>query len=247
MRDVLLERAYPEAYLDSLAEDQLTNLYDFVLEKDAYFYSWETNVANDGNVQPLGNIPTDELTFDTVLSLKTEKVSGVTYIAEVYVTLTYKWTKLPFMRDNDAIAINWDSNKLVYDSDSFVAHTEYLRPSNSTWVKTTLSKPASLKQGGLGFFVDLRYSEHMMGTTVQAIGFRGDAYFTLLPDPLDSMEHLPSYPNGSSTTINAEYVHNKNTLASLSFTASGVSVSITPRSSVDTRATSSTLRYTPHK
>lgn len=237
MKQSLQQRDYPADYLDSLIAPQIETLYEIIAnDKNARFYSVENKIMstneNEGSLTR-GNIPTSELDYQIVLTLSTVYYGNIQYITKIYVTITYNWLKLPFFKLDDAIAVNWDSSVLGYVDNSFKEYN-YGKTSNSnTWTTYRTANAASkLEQGGLGTFVPLNLPN--------ATGLKGTVSFQLEPRPLYSMGYVP---DGSATTINAQYVHNKNSMIGLSFGVTGFSVVINASGLTDSIAKSSTIYY----
>ena len=235
MKQYLLQRDYPSDYLDGLIDEQIEGLYEIAVnDLAARFYSVENKTVsiseNDNNLTR-GVIPTSELNYQIALTLATSYYGNKQYITKVYVTITYDWLKLPAFRLNDAIAVNWDSNKLGYVDNTFKEYN-YGKVSG-TWVTyNTYTASSELRQGGLGTFAPLNLQN--------ATGLKGTVSFQLEPRPLFSMGYVP---DGSATTINAQYTHNKNSMVGLTFGVQGASVSINSSGLADSIAKSSTIYY----
>lgn len=235
MKQYLLQRDYPSDYLDGLIGAQIEVLYEITLNDNAArFYSVENKTVpiseNDSN-PTRGVIPTSELNYQIALTFSTSYYGSTQYITKVYVTITYDWLKLPAFRLNDAISVNWDSNKLGYVDNSFKEYN-YGKISGSWVTYNTVNASSELTQGGLGTFAPLNLQN--------ATGLKGTVSFQVEPRPLFSMGYVP---DGSATTINAQYTHNKNSLIGLTFAVQGVSVSINSSGLADSIAKSSTINY----
>lgn len=237
MKQCLQQREYPADYLDSLLEPQIETLYEIIAnDKNARFYRVENQTVsaneNEGSLAR-GSIPASELDYQIALTLSTIDYGDVQYITKIYVTITYEWLKLPYFRLDDAIAVNWDSDILLYVPDSFKEYN-YGKTSNSnTWVAyRTVSAAAELTQGGLGTFASLNLQN--------ATGLRGTVVFQLMPKSGFSMGCVP---DGSATTINAQYVHNKSSFTGASFGVTDSSVVTNARRFTDSVSKSSVISY----
>lgn len=237
MKQCLQQREYPADYLDSLLEPQIETLYEIIAnDKNARFYRVENQTVsaneNEGSLAR-GSIPASELDYQIALTLSTIDYGDVQYITKVYVTITYEWLKLPYFRLDDAIAVNWDSDILLYVPDSFKEYN-YGKTSNSnTWVAyRTVSAAAELIQGGLGTFASLNLQN--------ATALRGIVVFQLMPKSGFSMGCVP---DGSATTINAQYVHNKSSFTGASFGVTDSSVVTNARRFTDSMSKSSVISY----
>lgn len=237
MKQCLQQREYPADYLDSLLEPQIETLYEIIAnDKNARFYRVENQTVsaneNEGSLAR-GSIPASELDYQIALTLSTIDYGDVQYITKIYVTITYEWLKLPYFRLDDAIAVNWDSDILLYVPDSFKEYN-YGKTSNSnTWVAyQTVSAAAELTQGGLGTFASLNLQN--------ATGLRGIVVFQLMPKSGFSMGCVP---DGSATTINAQYVHNKSSFTGASFGVTDFSVVTNARRLTDSMSKSSVISY----
>lgn len=237
MKQSLQQRDYPADYLDSLIAPQIETLYEIIAnDKNARFYSVENKIMstneNEGSLTR-GNIPTSELDYQIALTLSTAYYGNIQYITKVYVTITYNWLKLPFFRLDDAIAVNWDSSVLGYVDNSFKEYN-YGKTSNSnTWTTyRTVNAASKLTQGGLGTFASLNLQN--------ATGLRGTVSFQLMPKSGFSMGCVP---DGSATTINAQYVHNKSSFTGASFGVTDSSVVTNARRLTDSMSKSSVISY----
>lgn len=104
----------------------------------------------------------------------------------------------------------------------------------------TYNNPVALTQGGLGYIARLSYSEQALGQSVGASAHKGSASFILLPA-------VPMYyvKNAYTTSINVQYVHNKNLGSlSVSFDVLGAGVSVDVFGLSDSVAKSLVVYYT---
>lgn len=219
MIEFLLDRGYPNDYLEGLIPQQIQNLYRIAYENDAYYLETTPTIV------PYGNIPDDELSLETTLSYNTIVRDGITYIYEIFVSVDYEWFDgHPLVRKADAITVNWDGDILTYNDD-FLAQDFAFSLNYNDWITyKTWNEPSTLNQGGLGNYTYIDYKENVTGAMVNAIGLKGSLYFALTPEPRYSMGWAPGE---NSTTINAEYVHDTNPLyGSLSFTYDGFGVTV---------------------
>lgn len=133
--------------------------------------------------------------------------------------------------------MNWDSGIFTFKSNSFHA-SDYKQFGNAynDWMEwLTYDNPSALNQGGLGYTVALTSS--LAGVT-SIYAQKGSAYFTLLP------KQNIYYGKDKVSSINVEYVHNKNSiLGTVGFSYSGVSVVVNLSGLKDSVATAANFRY----
>lgn len=132
--------------------------------------------------------------------------------------------------------MNWDSGIFTFKSNSFHATDYKMVNSSGTRVEySSQTNPATLNQGGLGYYADLCSLELVQSAQ------KGTAYFTLLPK--QSIYRGDDYV----ASICAEYVHDKNPysiVGSISFSWSGVGVSINLDLLKDSVTAAKNYRYT---
>ena len=210
MNTFLIDRGYPEHYLKSLIDIQVERLYDMVVKEDAYFYGIEkgNQIFQEPAESRISAIPESELDFDILLSCTTESINNVQYVSQLIVNVDYEWTKLPSIRQDDGITVNWDSSYFNFDSRTaeFKAY-DYAKDADGNWLTyKSYSTPVEAELGGLGYITDISYKDIYTGITRPAIGLRGSASFKL--EPAVTMKYIPEFPNVISSQISANYVHN---------------------------------------
>lgn len=235
----LIDRGYPSDYLSGLIPQQLEDLYDLVCKKDLYYLQ-----TTHHQIQPYGNIPSQQLSFDTTISYTPVTISGVTYYYNITVYVDYEWDELPIVRGVDAITVNWDGDILTYNED-FISKDYAYSPTQRKWITyKEWDKPNALNQGGLGINTYINYEEQISPSEwMYADGLKGSMSFSLTPEPRLSMSIAPG---ANSTVINGEYVHNKNPYTgTLSFTYQGIGIAVSGSGSMqDSIADPARIDYT---
>lgn len=242
MTDYLLEKGFPEVYLDTLIEQQIESLYNMSLGDNVYFGGIETVVLDSNDSLVRGNISSSQLSYTVAFVLVTQWMGNEQYITELRVKVSYDWLTLPIIRGTDSIAVNWDSSIFTYDG-GFSSYNYARALSTGNWITHgSWTAPSTLNQGGLGIYAYLDYAESVLGQTVQAVGLKGETNFRLVPKITWS---LGFFPGSNVTSVNAEYTHNKNPLGgSLSFSYSGFQVTIGGGVLTDSIAAYNNLYYT---
>ena len=239
MNVFLLERGFPADYLEGLTPQQVEDLYYLAYKNHAYYLS----TTEQPVIQPYGNIPSDQLYFGITCLCSYKKTGGVTYIDEVFVYISYNWDTLTAIRKIDAIAVNWDSNILVYNG-KFTAKDLAFSLQKNAWITyKTWDRPATIAQGGLGIYTYIDYAETTLGTSFPATGLQGSVTFSLKPKSDYTME----VGQRDRTSVGCEYVHDKNPLvSSVSFTYQGVGVYVDVGLMQDKAGTNTQINYIKH-
>lgn len=211
--EYLLSLGIPEDQIDKSTETEIDDMYASFFEKSVEYLGTGTNampLGDDfGSVKMFGNIPSADLRFSvSYFSVKNDKNAAPNDpIDYLEIRVSYEWSKgHPFVRGEDRIIVNWDSDVFTYKSGSFAA-------SDIKWLmgaevkRENYTYPAELTQGGIGFYTDL--NSLFAGALQTEVVCGGRASFQLLP------KISPMYIGNvgafsKSTKINANYLHNKN-------------------------------------
>lgn len=242
IRNTLLDMGVPSSFIENKEDCDLYVLFNKLNGRNFHFYDSETVYLNtsdySGDVMPCGSLSEDDMTLTITKVDFTEYDSevGMNFLEEVMVFIDYRWLKqnAPFVKKDDGISVNWDSNVFTYLPGSFSA-TDYYMASLGVWsAGPTNNNPYIITQGGLGYYADLGY-------VLDSITHKGTAFFSLVPrDP-----NTYKYANGNATNINVQYVHDKTPLVgSISFTVYGVGISINAPVMNDSAAKSIIYHYT---
>lgn len=170
----------------------------------------------DGEVSTYGTIPEADMSF-SIIQAPFFKSDNITY-DHITIFVVYNWAVgHPLTRGEDGVAVNWNEDLFYVESKSFSSSDKVF--SGDTLVNSiTTRRLSASSQGGLGYTVTFP-PVHDAGTI---FSFSGSAGFDL--KPVGTM-----YRNGTrSTTVNAEYCHNKSFIGSVGFTYEGFGVTITP-------------------
>ncbi len=229
----LLERGYPQAYLDNIPESLKESLYN---QPELIFVEAQICVHNvengddqifsisENNINPRGQIPTDELTL-------TWGVYKYTNSNNIHVIYTYKWTDLPFNRYEDPIGVSWDSKYFALVDDSFHKVDEYRTNMFGKIAMHTQSDEwayANASSSSVTWYADL-------------VG-----YLTVGVDMLIGYGEFTLFPKQSNftTTLYGHYVHAKsNASISLEIPQYGLGFSVTGGSSYDELGNQITFTY----
>lgn len=212
--EYLVDNGLPSELLEGKSENYIAGMYNKLYDVDFIYHGSETVTlpkVHESDVNPM------EILHGTELELTVAQISNVSYDAtvgrnrvnEVYIYVEYEWAiGNPYIRKEDVITVNWDSNVFTYDADSFYAVDEKFVLSEGGWIETdTYSRPMELNLGELGYIANLKYTERMLGQVINASQCRGWAEFTLLPaSPVDQVSVE------SAVSIDINYVHDRNPL-----------------------------------
>lgn len=118
----LLARGYPQLYLENTSFSAKKSLYekpDLVFESAILtIYDEETGEfvdyeISENAIMPHGQIPTSSLALTWAIT-RDQKLGK-----DITVVYSYDWTKLPFFRWQDPIAVSWDDGKFEMKDNSF--------------------------------------------------------------------------------------------------------------------------------
>lgn len=226
--EYLLSLGIPGDLISKSPETEIDDMYASFFEKSVEYLGTETttmSLEDDlGSIEVYDNIQSADMSFSTsYFSVKNDKYATKNDpIDYLEIRVSYEWSKgHPFVRWTDGITVNWDSNVFTYKSGSFTA-------SDIKWLmgaevkRVDYTRPAELTQGGIGFYTDL--NTLFAGSVQTGFSCGGRASIKLLP------KHSPMYIGNigvfsKNTTINANYLHNKNPLGlSVGFNIEGVQV-----------------------
>lgn len=216
-----IDAGFPRDFLDAIDEDFLLKIYyenvdvpNLEITYDVSYYS------EDGTPLTRGNISEDTLSFWIIGG----KVSSNGIIQYVNTYVFYDWaSNLMDWKLTDAIVVNWNSSLWYLGDNSFSATFS----GETSGDYGSISRPATAEQGGLGWFVPLTGNH---GAPY------GEAAFKLYPTNTN-------LANGTAnaTSLTSIYAHRTAALSGLSFSTSGVSVSIS--GSYDQAADTCTIYY----
>lgn len=241
----LISQGIPEDFLDGKEPQQIAELYEMFYDKTIEFLGTETATLTESLCPPgistFGEIPTNDMLLKfTAMAVVREYNDGrrSEYIG-VAIFVDYEWYDgHPRINKTDKIAVNWDASLFTYEADSFslVEYKEVpdLADGDDWWIQTsTGNKPEQVTQGGLGYSANL--AQYWTNGDFFVYGQKGTAHFWLKP-------RYTIYAGSThSTTLNVEYVHDKNLFGALSFSAAGFTVTI--NSSFSDSTTRSATRY----
>ncbi|MDE5897244.1 MAG: hypothetical protein K2H43_05465 [Clostridia bacterium] len=241
MRNHLIYAGIDEIYLEMITEEELISLYndfknDLIVVGETQTISLTETNAN--NIQPLGAISSDNMLFTVGHIYHLVDASSIR-IKDALITITFNWKKVPKVLREDAVAVNWDSDVFTYQSDSFSSYCKASHTFNGKTFscKSTLSAPTQLYQSSLGYIIDLqKATEIYYQSSPQNI--KGVATFGLLPKIANTYSST-----GRVTSINAQYCHNYDVFHNLSFSFSGVSITINTGNKADFTTASCNCYY----
>lgn len=229
--EYLLSLGIPGDLISKSPKTEIDDMYASFFEKSVEYLGTETttmSLEDDlGSIEVYGNIPSADMRFSiSRFAVKNDKYATKNDpIDYLEIMVFYEWFDgHPFVRWKDGITINWDSDVFTYKSGSFSA-------TDVKWflgqeIKTiNYSEPTELTQGGIGFCTDL--NTLFAGSVQTGVSCGGRASIKLLP------KHSPMYIGNigdfsKNTTINANYLHNKNPIGfSVGFAVAGVQVMAT--------------------
>lgn len=239
--EYLISQGIPEDFLNDKETQDIDDIYASFYGKTIEYLGTETvsltETANPSDISLLGVIPSDDMmlkitTFNSYIS---NPSSSKTEIYEVQVYIDYQWTDgKPFFRLTDGVSVNWDSSVFLFKPDSFQS-TDYVTVANGShteWKQANSSSdPEAINQGGLGYTVWMRNSPNI------ALVQKGTAKFILKP------KSTIYYGSNRHTSINVEYVHNQNILNTVTFSKSGMGITLNLSGLKDSVAKSTTFNY----
>lgn len=226
--DFLLSQGYPAEHLDNLTENTLQKMVEMIGTGYVTNVDVKKSTFNDGTGVARGAINEDSMTLEIVTGAicqyDTNKITGV------LVSATWEWAaNKPVYRGQDGVVVNWDSSIFTYDEDTFYAQDVYRSNADDEW--SVFKEHTSLsisKQGGLGFYTDLKALKKYVG---------GSMLFLL--SPTSNMIKGTAY----KTTLNIEYAHAPAPLTGLSFSTAGFGVGLSWTLNCDTMADSVNFKF----
>ncbi len=236
--DFLLNHGFSKDFLDSLTDEMLSRMRNGIGNDEVVSINTEivylSEKTND-NQQSRGTISENSLkliiTSSTICKLNTNSIT------RVLVSMTWEWEQgKPFIKNEDAIAVNWNSDIFCFYADSFWSMDLYKTLEVQEWkVLNEYTSPQELNQGGLGFLTELCSTSDQVGLYVG-----GQALFFLNPTE-------PMYVGKTHcTTININYVHDRSILPmSITFAYKGLAIEIEPsRNAYDSLAKACNVEFT---
>ncbi|MBQ4599396.1 MAG: hypothetical protein IJB19_05750 [Clostridia bacterium] len=203
MDAALLERGYPQVYLDNISESAKESLYN---KPDAVFAgamicayneesgeSFQYAISADG-ISTCGQIDEEDLTLTWGLSRYT--TSG-----NVLVTYSYEWNNLPVNRYQDPIGVSWDDecfemiDNSFYKVDKFTGYSNYggfIGSTLETVIHDEANAYASASSSGVTWYADLVGHN----TIYYTVSIYGHGEFLLKPKS-----------TSFTTTLYGHYVH----------------------------------------
>lgn len=243
----LLSLGIPEDLISKSPETEIDDMYASFLGKSVEYLGTETTTMsledNWGTIEVYGNIPSADMRFSiSRFAVKNDKYATKNDpIDYLEIRVYYEWFDgHPVVRWKDGITVNWDPNIFTYKGGSFTA-------TDVKWflgqeIKTVnYSEPTELTQGGIGFCTDL--NTLFAGSAQTGVSCGGRASIKLLP------KQSPMYIGdvgvfSKTTTINANYLHNKNPIGfSVGFAVAGFQVMATVGGLSDSVANSVSMSY----
>lgn len=245
--EYLLSLGIPGDLISKSPETEIDDMYASFFEKSVEYLGTETTTMSLDDdldsIEVYDNIPSADMSFSTsYFSVKNDKYATKNDpIDYLEIRVSYEWSKgHPFVRWTDGITVNWDSNVFTYKSGSFTA-------SDIKWLmgaevkRVDYTRPAELTQGGIGFYTDL--NSLFAGALQTEVICGGQASLKLLPKK--SPMYIGNIGDFSkNTTINANYLYNKNPIGfSVGFAVAGVQVMATVGGLSDSAANSVSVSY----
>lgn len=163
----LVEKGYPEEYINGLIDEQKNALLQLVNDKDLSFLGMKELLDEYG-----------ETDMTLVYSGDLRQESGTTYIDRIFVTADYQWRVVPENLDRDTIAVVLNGS--VFRFGTYFASTDYMLDEDIlVWVSgKTINKPNHVTEFELVYPVDLKFN----GVKQERVNqLRGTAYFELIP------------------------------------------------------------------
>lgn len=233
----LLNHGFSKDFLDSLTDEILSGMRTSIGNDEVVSINTETVYLSENvtdNLQARGTISEDSLKLN--ISAATICKQNTSTITRVLVAITWEWyNKKPYVKKEDAIAVNWNSDIFYFHADSFVSMDLYKIFESSEWeIYNEYSSPKELNQGGLGFLTKLFNDSSPLPMYIG-----GQAMFLLNPTE-------PMYiGNTHGTGVNVNYVHNRSILPmSISFVYEGFGIEIDPsREAFDSIAKSCDIEF----
>lgn len=221
----LIAQGIPETFFENKEDSDISELYDMLAGKTFRFLGTEeielSETTDNKSVSTYGII----LESDMLLSIsKVEIVHRDTatnkfIVDSVLVYVDYEWFDgKPIINKTDGISVNWDSSLFAFKQNSFSSKDYKKIFGSSSWLEwMSTNNPETLNQGGLGYSAVLASSVMGHGTITAQ---KGHASFILLPKS--------RIYSGSqrATSINVEYVHNKDLFNTINFSYNGLGVSV---------------------
>ena len=237
MVKTLVSKGDSEKWLNNLSDKQLKELYQ--LYQDPKFEitcqeNKKTLYFKNDKIQTRGQIEEDALTIWSFTRC-VWNASKQTLIS-MYADYEWNWdTYKPYVRNIDAVTINWDANAFVEDGINWL-RGHYQTIDGDYVIFDEHSSWAQANQGGVGFCTDLTsLTDPLLSAKVSKIG--GRVNFTLSPKITITKSSAPQQ-------INFNYTHNKNPLPfTPSFSLSGLGVSVNESAMYDTQAFIDTIHF----
>ncbi len=227
----LLGIGVPSSYLESISGEDINSIYNDLKGKNCSFNSLETSNEYDtvGGVITRGYIPSKDLNL-SIMTVQ-EMVNNTNIIKNVNVYVSWTWaSNKPMIRHEDAISINWDNSLFQFKSNSFKSK-DYMDGKSKPY--NTITVPAIVNQGGLG------YHTLLANSSTEFPDLHGFTSFILTCN--DTIREGDT----RSTSINANYAHDKNPIPGIgiTFSKSGFGVSIDTGYLTDTISATTNLSY----
>lgn len=217
---------YPEEVLDKLNDHQVHTLYQSIQENsngkiveyagsETQILSFNESGALIDTPQTRGTISESDLNITAIYTNYVEADWSMD-ISSVEVYIAYNWLNTPVVRNRDAITINWDSSLFNYIG--FAAYACTLVNGQNVDIET-ITTPALLNSGGLGFDIPLSYAHY------PSFNSYGEALLFFIPN-FNRVSHTVS-------PISLQYTHYLGDV-SIDFGFAGLGVSVSTNNA-DTR------------
>lgn len=236
--EYLINAGLPQSYLDRRTPYEIDTLFELAQTYTLQHFSMSTSYF-ENNTSTFGTIPVSDMEFhvDGIAAIFTPDNSEQSYLLSILITVDYLWgSGRPFVRAEDAITVNWDSSLFQFVEGTFKSVDYHHMGPGETPVNSQ-TRPATLDQGGLGYYALLT------NISPNPVLYSGNASFILnAKENLFSKDTYPS--NIKLTSFTAVYTHNKNPLGiGLSFAHKGVGVSVSPGPLQDSAGGSYSISY----
>lgn len=234
--EYLISQGISEDFLEGRDAQQIDELYRSLYGETINFLGTTTSSLSETIFSPetsmLGAIPESDMLLKlTACEVVRDYGDGSrNKITMVFVIVDYEWYgSHPFVNREDKVSVNWDSSLFTFEAKSFSSEDYKKSLGSGEWVKKhSGTYPAEVNQGGLGYDVQLEIGH---------FGQKGTAMFTLLP------KYTIYEGTSRMTDINVQYVHNRDLISSLGFSAAGVGVTIVFTNNSDSTTATANPKY----
>ena len=243
--EFLVSIGFPLEVISQMDNEEVNYVLSLAQQYDIEYSSFTTaqlNSPTDDNISPFGLIPSSDMTLSVMaLTIRgTTGTDGRTAIEGINVIISYEWADgLPRIKKEDAITLNWDNTVFTYKSFENTEYYCYSYGENGQpiwWSRPSVNDPFDNIQGAVCYYTNL------VGTIpdYDYIKHKGIASVILVPAS-------PIYVGTDhNTSLNVQYVHDKNPLLLFKpeFIFGPVSISVQDSALTDRVSASALYQYT---